>query len=331
MLRAQYDQHGPVPEDLIYPVQFELPPLEAGQALVEVIAAPINPADLLVIKGEHGELPPLPAIGGREGVGRLAELAANTEGLGVGQLVLLPFGCGSWSTHVVVEAAQLVSIPVEADPQQLAMMTINPPTASLLLSEFVQLEPGEWLIQSAGNSAVGLYVAQLARRRGWRTVSVVRRPEVVEAVSEAGGDVVLVDGEDLHARVAEATEGATIRVGFDSIGGSASGRLAECLGEGATLVSYGRMSGEPCVVWADAFVFRDLTMRGFWLVNWFRQTSRQERAALYGEIARLIAEGTLYAPIHAAYDISEIKAAVTAAEDGERSGKIVVEPRRQTL
>jgi mitochondrial enoyl-[acyl-carrier protein] reductase / trans-2-enoyl-CoA reductase len=211
------------------------------------------------------------------------------------------------------------------------MMTINPPTASLLLSEFVALEPGEWVIQTAGNSAVGLYVAQLARHRGWRSVSVVRRPDVVEAAREAGADVVLVDGEDLPGRVAEATEGATIRVGFDAVGGSATGRLASCLGQGAVLVNYGRMSGEPCVVGAEAFVFRDLTMRGFWLVNWFRQTSEPERAILYGEIARLIAAGTLYAPIQATYDVSEIKAAVAAADAGERSGKIVVAPRHRTL
>ena len=181
------------------------------------------------------------------------------------------------------------------------------PTSDSSYCEFVALEPGEWVVQSAGNSAVGLYVAQLARHRGWRRVSVVRRPDVIEAVREAGGDVVLVDGEGLPDRVAEATEGATISLGFDAVGGSATGRIADCLGQGATLVSYGRMSGEPCAVAADAFVFRDLTMRGFWLVDWFRQTSEQERAGLYGEIARLIAEGTLHAPIHAAYDVSEIK------------------------
>jgi len=111
MLRAQYERHGPVPEEVIHPVEFEVPRLEAGQALVEVIAAPVNPADLLVLAGEHGQLPPLPAIGGREGVGRLAQLAAGTRGPEVGQLVLLPFGCGSWSAHVVVEAAGLVSLP----------------------------------------------------------------------------------------------------------------------------------------------------------------------------------------------------------------------------
>jgi trans-2-enoyl-CoA reductase len=327
MLRAQYERRGPVPQDVIHAVEFEAPRLEVGQALVEVVAAPINPSDVLTLTGEYGQLPPLPAVGGREGVGRVAELGADTQGPAVGQLVLLPAGCGSWSTHVVVEARQLVPLPNEADPQQLAMMTINPPTAALLLSEFVKLGPDEWVIQNAANSAVGLYLVQLAGYRGHRTVNVVRREDAVAVVREVGGDIVLVDGEDLANRVSEATGGAEIRLGIDAVGGAATGRLADCLCQGATLVNYGRMSGEPCAVDPIAFVFRDLTMRGFWLASWFRHTPEEQRRAVVGEIAGLIATGKLYAPVHATYDVSEIREAVAAAASGGRSGKILIVPR----
>lgn len=326
-LRAQYEQRGPRPHDVIEPVAFEPPPLEAGQALVEVVAAPINPSDLLTLTGEYGRLPPLPAIGGREGAGRVAELGPDATGPAVGQLVLLPPGGGTWSTHVVADAARLVPLPNEADPLQLAMMTINPPTASLLLSEFVPLNPGDWVIQNAANSAVGLYLVQLARARGYRTVNVVRRDGAAAVVDEAGGDAVLVDGEDLRHRVAEATGDAEIRLGIDAVGGTATGRLARCLAESTTLVNYGRMSGEPCEIPADAFVFRDLTLRGFWLARWYEQAPEQRRRAVVGEIARLIATGVLRAPIEATFDVSEIKAAVALAASGERSGKVLVVPR----
>ena len=327
MLRAQYDERGPVPQDVIRAVELEQPELEAGQALVAVIAAPINPSDVLTLTGEYGQLPPLPSIGGREGVGRVAELGPDTAGPAVGQVVLLPPGSGTWSTHVVAEAAQLVSLPNDADPLQLAMMSINPPTAALLLSEFVELEPDEWVIQNAANSAVGLYLVQLARHRGHRTVNVVRREDALSVVREAGGDVVLVDGDDLAQRVAEATGGAKLRLGIDAVGGTATGRLADCLRRRGILVNYGRMSGEACAVEPGAFIFRDLTMRGFWLASWFRETPQEARAALYGEIAGLIATGDLSAPIHATYDVSEIKAAVAAAASGGRSGKILIVPR----
>jgi NADPH:quinone reductase-like Zn-dependent oxidoreductase len=95
-----------MPQDVIHPAEFETPRLNAGQALVEVVAAPINPSDVMTLTGEYGQLPPLPAIGGREGVGRVAELGGDARDVAVGQLVLLPVGCGSWSTRVVTEAAQ---------------------------------------------------------------------------------------------------------------------------------------------------------------------------------------------------------------------------------
>jgi NADPH:quinone reductase-like Zn-dependent oxidoreductase len=239
---------------------------------------------------------------------------------------LLTRGGGTWSTHVVAEAKELVPLPNEADPLQLAMMTVNPPTAALLLSDFVSLEPDEWVIQNAANSAVGLYLAQLAGYRGHKTVNVVRREDAVAVVREVGGDVVLVDGDDLARRVSEATDGAQIRLGVDAIGGAATGRLADSLGHGATLVNYGRMSGEPCSIGPSAFIFRDLTVRGFWLASWYRDTPEEQRIAVVGEIAGLIATGKLYAPIHATYDVSEIKEAVAAAARGGRSGKILIVP-----
>jgi mitochondrial enoyl-[acyl-carrier protein] reductase / trans-2-enoyl-CoA reductase len=328
MLRAQYDRHGPVPQDVIEAVEFELPPLQAGQALLEVVAAPVNPSDLLTLTGEYGDLPPLPAIGGREGVGRIAEVGPEAGELAVGQLVLLPRGCGTWSTHVVAVAAQLQPLPNDADPLQLSMMTINPPTAALLLSEFVSLQPGEWVIQNAANSAVGLYLVQLARDRGYRTVNVVRRENAAGVVRESGGDVVVLDGEDLAQRVSAATDGADIRLGIDAVGGAATGHLAACLCESATVVNYGRMSGEPCAVPPDALIFRDLTLRGFWLASWFQRAPTERRRALVGEVAGLIAAGKLHAPIQATYDVSEIKEAVATAASGGRSGKILIVPRR---
>ena len=147
-------------------------------------------------------------------------------------------------------------------------------------------------------------------------------------MQEAGGDIVIThDDGDLAGRVAEATGGAEIRLGIDAVGGSATGRVADCLCRDATLVNYGRMSGAPCTVQPDAFVFRNLTLRGFWLANWFRSTPERERAALFTEIAGLIANGKLHAPIHATYDLGEIKEAVAVAASGGRSGKVLIVPR----
>ncbi|MCO6055717.1 zinc-dependent alcohol dehydrogenase family protein [Pseudomonas sp. MOB-449] len=325
MLKAEYKTRGPVPQDVIEAVEFELPPVGAGQALVKVLAAPINPSDVLTLTGEYGMLPPLPAIGGNEGVGEVLEVAADVANLKPGQTVLLPVGCGTWRTHLIADAKQLIPLP-SADPQQLAMLTVNPPTAYLMLRDFVDLQLGDWVIQNAANSGVGSYLIQLAKIRGLKTINVVRRDTAVAAVKAEGGDVVLVDGPDLPQRVREATGGAPVKLGIDAVGGASTDHLAASLAEGGVLVNYGRMSGEPCQVNPGSFVFRDVTLKGFWLARWFRQATPQQQMQLFGELIQLIASGKLKARIAATYDISQIKEAVAAAAGGERDGKIVLVP-----
>ncbi len=326
MLKAQYNERGPVPQDVIDAVEFEASELQAGEVLLEVLASPINPSDVLTLTGEYGILPPLPAVGGNEGVGRVLQQGEGVTVPAVGQTVLLPTGVGTWCTHMVAAADALLPLPSEADAQQLAMMKINPPTASLLLSEFVTLKAGDWVIQNVANSGVGSYLIQLAKIRGFKTVNIVRRESVASEVAELGADVVLVDGSDLAERVAEATGQANIQLGIDAVGGEATNRLAECIGDGGTLVNYGMMSGEACVISPATFIFRDVTLRGFWVSRWFESATKKQRNAVFGEIGALIAQGKLHTKVTATYDISQIKEAVAAAHAGGRNGKVMLLP-----
>ena len=327
MQRAQYTERGPVPQASITAVEFTPPPLTQGQALIKVLAAPINPSDVLTLTGQYGMLPPLPAIGGNEGVGVVAELGPGTTAPVVGQTVLLPVGGGTWASHMVAEASKLMPLPNGVDPLQLAMMTVNPPTAHLMLQEFVDLQPGEYVIQNAANSGVGEYLIQLAKLRGLKTINIVRRESAVAAVKAMGGNVVLVDGPDLAKRVAEATNNAKVRLAIDAVGGKSTDNLANCLTQGGTLVNYGMMSGESCMVSPSSFVFRDVTLRGFWLALWFRKATPPEQMAVFGELAKLIATGKLKARVQATFDVSQIKEAVAAAAAGERDGKILIVPK----
>ncbi len=328
MLKAEYQTRGPVPQDVIEAISFEKPILADGQVLLEMLAAPINPSDVLTLTGQYGILPPLPAIGGNEGVAKVVEHGPGVVGPDIGQTVLLPMGIGSWATHMVADAKSLVPLPNGVDPIQLSMITINPPTASLMLSEFVDLEPGDWVIQNAANSGVGSYLVALAKLRGLKTVNVVRRESLIEPMLAAGADVVLVDGNldglSLSKRVKAATDGADIKLGIDAVGGAATNRLGETLCDGGTIVNYGAMSGEPCTLAPTIIIFKDITVRGFWLAKWFRTATPERQKEVFGNIIGLIATGKLSAPIHATYKVKDIKEAITVAAGGERKGKVVL-------
>jgi NADPH:quinone reductase-like Zn-dependent oxidoreductase len=206
------------------------------------------------------------------------------------------------------------------------MVRINPPTAELMLSDFVTLNHGDWVIQNVANSAVGRLAIVLAHQRGLRTVNVVRRPELASDLRQLGADLVLVDGDDLAERVTRETGGAAIRLGLEAIGGKATGRLAGCLASDGTLVHYGSMSGENPDVDRSNFIYRGVRLTGFMLGRFLARRKPEKIREIYAGLARQVLEGKLGAPVDTVYPIDKIKEALAHADKGGRNGKILVSP-----
>jgi mitochondrial enoyl-[acyl-carrier protein] reductase / trans-2-enoyl-CoA reductase len=331
MKALRFARFGP-PGEVLELVEIDDPGAPGpGEALVEMVAMAVNPADILRIEGRYGASPPpLPAIPGSDGVGRVVALGKGVVHLAVGDVVV-PLAGPMWVERMRRPAAALVKLPAGVDPLQAAMLKVNPATARLMLSEIVALAPGDWLIQNASNSAVGLLVARFAREKGIRTVNLVRRLAAGRAVSEAGGDVIIVhDGSTAQAlarEVAASTKGAGIRLGLDAVGGAATNALAHALGEGGRIASYGMMSGRPCEIDPEQLVFRDITLTGFWLAQWFQRASAQEIGGLFADLAAGLAAGEIASPVEAVYPLSEGREALLHAARGARSGKILLTTR----
>ena len=295
------------------------------EVVIEVEAFPINPADLLTMTGGYAVRPPLPATLGAECVGRIAAVGADVQHLAPGDRVI-NLGRDNWCQRRKVPAAQALAVPADADVLQLAMLKVNPATALLMLRNYVALQPGDWVIQDAANSGVGTNLIGLAKADGIRTVNVVRRSSLTQPLQAIGADVVVVDGDDLAARVRDATGGASIRLAIDAIGGALVLRLADCLAEGGTVVNYGLLSGQPCQLGAHHTIFKAITLTGFWLQRALTSMARPDVEALYAALAARIADGTLRVEVEATYPIEEIKAALAHAERAGRAGKILVLP-----
>jgi NADPH:quinone reductase-like Zn-dependent oxidoreductase len=88
------------------------------------------------------------------------------ESVRLGDRVLAPPSSFTWRERIVISAGGLSALHADADPQQSAMLAMNPPTAALLLSEYVDLQPGEWVVQNAANSGVGRWVIAFAKTHG---------------------------------------------------------------------------------------------------------------------------------------------------------------------
>ena len=299
----------------------DLPEPEApgpNQILIGVEFSPLNPSDLLLAKGNYGIRPALPTVIGGEGVGRVLALGAGVKNVKVGDRIVAPLSSFTWRERMVISAKGLFALPADADPQQLSMLTINPPTAALLLSEYVDLKPGEWIVQNAANSSVGRWVIAFAKTRGLKTVNIVRRPELVAELKAIGGDVVVVDSPDVSKEIKAAVGKAELRLALDGVSGKATGVLASTLSPHGTLVSFAAMSEAPISISPLDVIFKPITIRGFWLGH---PESTAKSAAPIAQAAEMIASGRVHIPVTAAYPLSSIKEAVAHAQ---RGGKILL-------
>ena len=297
------------------------------EALVELVASPIHPSDLLTIMGMYAAETRLPKTLGKEGVGRVIAVGEHVKHVKPGDLtpVLMPMD-GVWQHRYLLNAEDLVALPAGGDPLQYAMAIGNPATALLMLRSIVPLGLGDWIIQNAANSAVGQYLIQLAKREGIRTVNVVRREGLADQLHNLGADVVLVDGLDLPQRVAKATGGAPVKLALDAVSGDSAARLTACLAQGGTLCNYGMLSGKSVHISPAALIGGGILVRGFWVTAAMAKMSKEERAKLYGELIPLVVSGSLKAEVEATYPLGRVQEALAHASKGERGGKVLLVP-----
>ena len=321
---AVYETHGN-PADVLHVESRPWPTPAAGEVIVKMRAAPINPADLNQIEGKYPVRAELPATPGFEGAGVIVDVGTKIKGLTNGSLVILPHNVGTWREAVAVNADELVVVPEGIKPVHAAMLKINPMTAWRLLHDYVDLARGNWLIQNAANSAAGRAVIQIARELGYKTVNIVRRSELIDELRAEGGDVVLIDSENLRHAVEDAIAGPPIRLGLNAVGGESALRLANCLAPGSTLVTYGAMSLQPLKIPNGLLIFKDLRFRGIWINKWYDNATPAQRMKAFQHLFEMAKRGLLQTKVEKAYPLSEAKAAVAHAARGQRSGKIIFE------
>jgi NADPH:quinone reductase-like Zn-dependent oxidoreductase len=308
------------------------PVLGPQEVLVAMEAAPLNPSDFLLIRGAYRVRATFPFALGSEGVGRVVGSGADVDATLADQRVLiLPnHQQGTWADHVVVAAENVVPIDGEADALQLSMIGINGLTAHLLLSRYVSLMPGDWIAQTAANSAMGEYIARLAGLSGVRTLNVVRRPEAAEKVREFGGDRVVVQGDGMRADIEAALDGRRLRLVLDCVGGDAVGALTTWLQPGGTIVSYGIQDGQGPGVSPYDLIFQDLTMHGFSIRNWMANAPQAVIRDIYRTLGELVAEGSLAATVGAVYPLDAFQDAFARSLQPRRNGKVLFDFRSAT-
>ncbi|KAL8115649.1 enoyl-[acyl-carrier-protein] reductase, mitochondrial-like isoform X2 [Apium graveolens] len=312
-----YYQEGP-PDSVTKMVK--LPPVEIkeNEVCVKMLAAPINPSDINRIQGVYPVKPQMPAVGGYEGVGEVHSLGSAVKGLSPGDLVIpCPPSFGTWQTYVVKGQSVWHKIDKGTPVEYAATVFINPLSALKMLEDFVDLNQGDAIVQNGATSMVGQCIIQLAQTRGIRSINIIRdragSDEAKEKLKNLGADEVYTESQlevkNVKSLLANIPEPA---LGFNCIGGNAASLVMKFLRQGGTMVTYGGMSKKPITVSTSSFIFKELSLRGFYLQNFMTPSGAEECKSAIDYLLGLMREGKVtydmeFAPFenfHAALDKS---------------------------
>uniref|UniRef100_A0A182IT90 Enoyl-[acyl-carrier-protein] reductase, mitochondrial n=1 Tax=Anopheles atroparvus TaxID=41427 RepID=A0A182IT90_ANOAO len=306
VLRLQ-EENIPVPKD--------------EEVLIKTLGAPINPADINTIQGKYPVKPNFPAVGGNECVGEVVAIGggSGSNHLKIGDRVV-PFstGLGTWRSHAIYGASQLMKVPANIGVAEAATITVNPCTGYRMLKDFVSLKPGDTVIQNGANSACGQAIIQLCRAWKIECVGIVRdRPEFTQLkdyLKGLGAAEILTEEELRTTKLFKDGIFRKPKLALNCVGGKNALEMSRQLDQAGVMVTYGGMSREPVIVPTASLIFKDLRFVGFWMTRWTKQNaSNPQRSEMFNELFGLIDRGALKAPAHEMIPFEDYEKAVTNA------------------
>ena len=326
MRSATYNEFGK-PSEVLNVTDSPTPEPKDNEVRIKTILSSIHNHDIVTIKGEYGNKPELPATGGSEAVGTIDALGKDIKDFEKGQRVVVSGVQGTWAEYFIAPAQSIIPIP-DAIDDEMAAQLIAMPMSALLLIEFLNIEPGQWIIQNAANGAVGESMAMLAPERHIKTINLVRSKESEQELIELGitKNNVVTDDDDWMEQVKKIVGDAKISGAVDAVGGKSGGELISLLGKHGAMASLGSVSGEPLMINPSNLIFNLSKVKGFWASDLMQEMSADDMQRLTKELIDRAANGILKLPTGGVYDLADIRKAVSADVQSGKKGKILIKP-----
>ncbi len=312
------------PADILKSTEVAMPEPGPNEVRIKVRAAPINPSDIMFVQNLYGIRPQLPSSAGFEGMGVIDAVGDGVQ-MEVGTRVSFT-GLGAWSEYTIAHHRSVIPVPDAIPDEMAAQLFVNPFTAYAMVQE-ANVPEGGWLMLTAAGSAYGKMVIQICKMRGINTIGTVRRNDINDELKELGlTEIINTETENMTARVKQITDGNGVSCVLDAVGGHTATEALTCLAKGGTIMIFGLLSGQNPEINAGLLIFRELTIKGFWLTDWMRQADAKSRQDVAKNVIGLLASGKFQLPVEATYSLDQIAEAVEHADRPGRWGKVLVKP-----
>lgn len=321
MKAAVFEETG-LPEDVLKVKDIAMPEPGPDEIRIKVSTCNINPSDVMFVQGMYGIRPQLPAVGGFEAAG-VIDKCGDGVSLPEGMRVIFT-AIGVWQEYVILPAKQAIPAPEGMSDEIACQAFVNPFTAYGML-DIAGLEEGQFLMLTAGGSAFSKFVTQMAAKRGIKVISTVRRDDLKEELIELGAFAVInTETQDIFREVRTLTGKKGVDYIFEAVGGKVGALAMECLKMGGTMMVYGLLSLKPTPVNNGLVLFKDLTIKGFWLTTWITSLSKEEKIEVTKNVFGSLTTEQLKTATEKKYSLDQVVEAIKHSETPGRKGKIIL-------
>ncbi|GBD42287.1 2-haloacrylate reductase [bacterium HR39] len=295
-----------------------------GELRVRVLAAGVNFADTLAIRGRYQDRREPPFVPGLELSGVVEALGPDVDGPPVGTRVVAATDFGAFAEYAVVRAVDAVPLPEDIPAVEAAGFPITYGTAHGALVWRARLRAGETVLVHGAAGGTGLAAVECAKALGARVIATARGEERLQRARAHGADVALDAGDpELVAKIRALTAPAGVHVAFDTVGGEMfRASLRTIAWEGRILV-IGFASGEVPQIPANHLLVKNADAIGFWWGSYRHRDPARVRAGLL-ELLAWWREGRIRPEVAATCALEETPRALSDLLARRVSGKIVI-------
>ncbi len=337
MRAIRFEQFGE-PAEVLNVCEVDEPIAKGGEVLVRMLASPLNPSDLLNIRGGYSTRPELPATPGFEGVGIVEASGGGLRSalLKGRRVIVLNRTTGNWAEKVAISNQFVIPVSSKLSLEESATFFVNPATAYILVKQLLRIPKNQWLLQTAAASAVGKMVLRLGNYYGFQTLNVVRRHDQIDQLKKLGAKHVIVYNSEydneriLIDQIRKIMGSSTLKFAIDPIGGPTATSIVKVLGERARFILYGSLGNAPLEFLSRELIRNGGSIEGFWLARQMEALSLPAKIKLVTNLTTLIRKGLLSTEIGGMFSLGQISLAVTEAEKIGKSGKVLLSIQHDT-
>lgn len=305
----------------------ETPTPKENEVLVRIHLSPINPSDLMFIRGLYGFKKKAPVSAGFEASGTIEAVGSAIKSLKPGMSVscVAPHNDGTWAEYMVTTEENCLPLAADVSLEEGATFFVNPMTAWAMVQK-AKSEGHQAILQTAAASALGKMVIRLCQHFNIPVVNVVRKEEQIKALLEIGAEHVLNSNSPNFTKdLFKICKKLNVTYAIDAVAGETAQTVFECLPYGSKLVCYGALSEKPFSVNSGIVLFQNKKIEGFWLSSWIYEIGLESFQKQALEAQKLI-KTVFQTKINKRFSFSDYAEGLEYYKSNMSEGKIVFGP-----